>query len=57
MPFKPFSNYSVEVDEEFGEVLIEAFDADYPGDTFRGRIPLDELLPVLRRLGRGLARC
>lgn len=56
MSFKPFSNYSIEVDTELEEVLVEAYDEDFPADSFRGRFPLDEFLPVLRRLSRDLTR-
>jgi hypothetical protein len=53
---RPFSLYTIEVDQDSEEVVIEATDDDYPQDTFRGRFDLTELLPLLRRLNRGLNR-
>lgn len=52
--FKPFTTYSIEVDLDLEEVMVEAWDADHPADTFHARIPLEEALAALRRLSRDL---
>lgn len=53
---RPFNMYTIEVDPDSDEVTVEATDDTAPQDTFRGRFKLDELLPTLRRLNRGLNR-
>lgn len=56
MPFKPFSQYVIQVDEEHEEVNIEAWDADHPDDVFRTRRSYEDLERLLKNLSRDLTR-
>lgn len=42
MPLQPFTNYSIEIDLESEEVIVEAWDDEAPMDTFRGRFSLED---------------
>lgn len=56
MNSKPFTSYTIEVDPDSEEVVVEASDDTAPSDIFRGRFALEDFLPVLRRINRGLNR-
>ena len=53
---KPFSTYELTVDEDTDEVYVVARDDDAPMDTFRARLNLSDIEPLLRRIHRAVHR-